>query len=363
MYKVLIVGQTPPPYYGQAISTQRLLEGSYQNLKLYHVRLSFSKDINQVGKFSLYKIIHLFSIIFQIIYHRLRYTIPTLYYMPVGNNYVPLYRDIVILLCTRWLFKSTVFHFRSAGVASLYLTLSKPLKMLYRKAFYYPDLGIRLSEGTPPDGKSVKAKKNIVVPNGLEDFYLKNEVIPIENKVPIILYVGILMESKGIQTLLETAFLLKNENYKFKMRLVGKPASENYLTGIQRYIKDHNLVEIVELPGARYDDKKWQEFLQTDIFLFPSHFETFGLSVLEAMQFKLPIVASDVGGLPDLVIPNKTGFLAEVKNSKDFASKVAYLLESPALREKMGQAGRDRYLHLFTVEKYWENMENALTHI
>lgn len=272
MQKVLIVGQTPPPYYGQAISTQRLLEGQYRKIKLYHVRLAFSKDIDEVGRFSPRKVVHLLIIIFKIIYHRFRYNIPVLYYMPVGNNYVPLYRDIVILLAIRWLFKLTVFHFRSAGVASLYSTLSSPTQLFYRKAFFYPELGIRLSTGNPPDGESIHAKKNIIVPNGIEDVYPRYQPKSGENTVPVVLYVGILMESKGVQTLLETVLLLKSENYNFKLRLVGKPVSEKYATEIRRYLKDHDLVEIVELPGARYDDKKWQEFLQADIFLFPSHF-------------------------------------------------------------------------------------------
>ncbi|MEM9831976.1 MAG: glycosyltransferase [Bacteroidota bacterium] len=361
MEKVLVAGQTPPPYYGQSISTQRLLDGQYSKLKLYHVRLAFSRDINEVGRFNLYKVTHLFAIILRIIYYRFRHSTPVLYYMPVGNNYVPLYRDIIILILTRWLFKKTVFHFRSAGVSSLYPTLNGLMKILYRRAFFYPELGIRLSKGTPPDGESIYAKRNIIVPNGVEDFYPRYKSKHEKNKVPVILYIGIIMESKGIDTLLETAAILKKENYQFKVRLVGKIVSKTYESRIQNIIDNNNLAGIIELPGARYDDEKWQEVLGADIFLFPSHFETFGLSVLEAMQFKLPVVASNVGGLPDLVVHQKTGFLAEVKNSTDFAEKTTQLLESPKLRENMGQAGRQHYLSSFTVEKYWKNMERALT--
>ena len=60
--KILIVGQTPPPYGGQAMMIKYMLDAEYKDISLYHVRMCFSRDFNDRGKFSLYKILHIFVI-------------------------------------------------------------------------------------------------------------------------------------------------------------------------------------------------------------------------------------------------------------------------------------------------------------
>jgi len=57
--KILVVGQTPPPFGGQAIMIERLLEGKYKDTELFHVRMSFSREMNEMGRFSFFKIFHL----------------------------------------------------------------------------------------------------------------------------------------------------------------------------------------------------------------------------------------------------------------------------------------------------------------
>ena len=60
MKKILVLGQTPPPYGGQAIMIKTFLEGNYSHIKLFHIRMSFSKDMDEMGKVKIRKIFHLF---------------------------------------------------------------------------------------------------------------------------------------------------------------------------------------------------------------------------------------------------------------------------------------------------------------
>ncbi len=359
--KILVVGQTPPPFHGQAISTQRFLNGKYEHIELYHVRMIFSREIDKVGKFHLQKVWLLIKLILQIYFMRIKYHIPVLYYMPVGYRYVPLLRDVVILTCTRWLFKKTVFHLRVGGLSALYHQLPGILQFLVHKAYFYPDLSIRLSLSDTLDSHFLQPKKEIVVPNGMEDFYATFEKSTIQKQeCPVLLYVGAVMEAKGILTLLEVCFFLKQRNFKFSCKIAGKFASKEFEEKVFAYIHHYQLIQCVQFAGVISGELKWKTYAEADIFCFPSHAETFGLVLLEAMQFKLPIVASDVGGIPSIIQDQQSGFLVPVKDSRAFAEKMALLLTHPNLGKEMGEKGRKTYLEKFTVEHYRNNMEKAL---
>ena len=67
MKKILIVGQTPPPYHGQSIMIEKMLSGDYGDIELIHVRMGFSRDLDEVGRLNLKKVFELFVIIGRII--------------------------------------------------------------------------------------------------------------------------------------------------------------------------------------------------------------------------------------------------------------------------------------------------------
>ncbi len=83
----------------------------------------------------------------------------------------------------------------------------------------------------------------------------------------------------------------------------------------------------------------------------PSYYETGGLSAIEAMAFGLPVVASRTGGLPEVVEDGVTGILVPPGDSKALAEAVVLLLHDPALRRRLGQAGRQRVLDEFTLDR------------
>jgi glycosyltransferase involved in cell wall biosynthesis len=87
--------------------------------------------------------------------------------------------------------------------------------------------------------------------------------------------------------------------------------------------------------------------------VFPSIYEAFGIVLLEAMACGKPVVASNVGGIPFVVEEGKTGLLFESGNVEDLADKIVTILKDEELREKMGEAGRERAKE-FTWDKIAE---------
>jgi hypothetical protein len=105
---IIAVAQTPPPFHGQAVMNQLLLEGDYSKVQFHHVRMAFSDDIQEVGVFRWKKIFHLVVVYFGIVVALFRTGAQVLYYPPASPNMVPFLRDCVLLIGTRWLFQKTV---------------------------------------------------------------------------------------------------------------------------------------------------------------------------------------------------------------------------------------------------------------
>ncbi len=400
--KILVVGQTPPPWHGQAIMIDRLLRAPYERVRLYRVRMAFSDSIGDVGRFRLSKVFHLVSVIAQIVYHRLVHGAKVLYYPPAGPNRVPLYRDLVILLCSRWMFRRTIFHFHAGGISELYPQLSRTTQWLFRKALFDADAGIRVSHGSPPDAVALAAQQEFIVPNGIDDEWPKieayrmnrvgdaesvdialaafagsrvvgsNQILSSGTSVAVcesqplqILFVGILRESKGLLVLIEACGQLAQRGVPFELRVVGQIQSPEFEVQVKGRIEELELQHEVEFLGPLGDDAKWRAYANADVLCLPTFYEaeTFAIVLVEAMCAALPVVATRWRGIPEIVEEGKTGYLAPVRDWASIADRLEQLQADPKRRRALGLAGREKFLREYTVGKYWTRMEEVFTRI
>lgn len=99
-----------------------------------------------------------------------------------------------------------------------------------------------------------------------------------------------------------------------------------------------------------------------DVFIFPTQAEAFGIAAIEAAAAGLPVIASRVGGLNDIVIPEKTGFLFEKNDLASFVDAIHLLMEKAELRTQMGQAAREHAETNFDASKNAALIQNLLIH-
>jgi N-acetyl-alpha-D-glucosaminyl L-malate synthase BshA len=117
----------------------------------------------------------------------------------------------------------------------------------------------------------------------------------------------------------------------------------------RRTLEDRGLLDDVEFAGERLDIV--DVLSQTDAFLLPSATESFGLAALEAMACEVPVVASRVGGLPEVVDEGVNGFLHAPADVEGMASSLVRIVTDEALRDRLGAEGRRAAIERFSASR------------
>jgi glycosyltransferase involved in cell wall biosynthesis len=362
--RLLVLGQTPPPYLGQMLMIDSVVKARYADIKIYHVRMNYSRTVDEIGTVKIRKLFHLLRIILESGYRICRHRIDVIYYPP-GAEKVPLLRDIATLLALRVFRRKLILVFHASGLSETVSSWTGPLRWLLRRAFFYPDAAIQKSLLNPADAAFVKAKAIYLLPNGLADQFAEYDGPKPEHAAPVILFVGIVRADKGVDVLLEAARLLQQQGRNFLIRIVGEFSSDEYRRKVLRKIEENGIRECIEFCGRKVGAEKWQLYQSADIFCFPSyyHSESFGNVLIEAMMFQLPVVATRWRGIPDIVVDGETGFLAPIKDAPAIAAKLTELLLDRRLRKRLGESGRERYLANFTKELYLERTREVVLEV
>lgn len=361
---IIAVAQTPPPFHGQAVMNQFFLDGEYSRFRLTQVRMAFSNEIQEVGRFRLKKLSHLFAVFFRIVLARFQTRSRVLYYPPASPNMVPFLRDCILLIGTRWLFEKTVFHFHATGLRVFYDRLPWVLKKAFGWAYGRPDLSISISNFAKADAEFINSMAITIIPNGIPSPQTSTKP---RKKSQInyteIIFCGMVCEEKGVGILLESCACLKNSGFEFRCKIIGDPASKDQKHKFSEFIDSHRMNDFIHFVGPLHGNEKWSAYENGDIFCFPTFYpaETFPLVVIEAMMFSLPVVATNWRGLPDIVIDGETGYLVPPNDAKSIAQRLEFLISNPTSRREMGSAGRRRYEQNFTLEKFHSHMEEGLS--
>jgi glycosyltransferase involved in cell wall biosynthesis len=361
--RVLVVGQTPPPYGGQAAMVQLLLEAHFRGIQLFHVRMNFSQELDTAGKFRIAKLWELIRVVLCIYRERICHRPEVLYYPPSGPRLFPMIRDIFILGSTRWLFRATVFHFHASGISTYSRQLPAALRMLFQLAFRKPDLAIRISRRAPAEGVQLQSKREVIVPNGIPDSCGSLVKRAEDKQGPIrILFVGLLSEDKGVLVAVQAVHCLLMAGANLELTCLGRWESSEFRGRVLSSI-DAKYQERFRFPGVIAGEQKWSYYRQANIFVFPSffHSETFPVVLLEAMCFSLPVITTAWRGIPDVVEEGRSAILCVPKNMESCRKAIEKLVASPDVCEIMGKQGRARFLQYFTLDAHLDAMERALS--
>lgn len=149
-----------------------------------------------------------------------------------------------------------------------------------------------------------------------------------------LLYIGSINENKGCFDVIKSIGIHKEElDGKIVFHLAGNDETGKLDTEIRRY----RLEDSVVLHGWIDKAKKIDLLQSVDCYIQPSYFESFGLSILEAMAHGLPVITSPTGGIPDLVDDGITGLYVAPGDTDGIFSSIKTLMNAPETRRKMGE--------------------------
>jgi glycosyltransferase involved in cell wall biosynthesis len=362
--KILFIVQLPPPVHGASIMNTHVVNSEIikSDFDTDVINLQFAKSVQELTKFSFKKIFKAVQYCYVIIAKSLSFR-PSIVYLTLSPVGFAFYRDAIFVFLLKIFNKTIVFHLHGKGIKEN-VRNSFLKKLIYRSVFRKTH-AICLSQTLTNDISDVFYSKPFIVANGIAIISeISEKKLHPCSEIPRILYLSNYIRDKGVLILIDALGKLRDRGHVFDARLVGAPADLK-IDFLQDLIKERNLEKCIQIMGPLYGDEKNAEFVNADIFCFPTYYknEAFPLVILEAMQYSLPVISTFEGGIPDLVVEGETGLLVEPQNPERLADKIAVLLTDRALITEMGKKGRERFIRNFTLSHFEKNLNSTFNSI
>ncbi|HAT71875.1 MAG TPA: hypothetical protein DCS63_03570 [Elusimicrobia bacterium] len=174
-----------------------------------------------------------------------------------------------------------------------------------------------------------------------------------------LLYAGKLIERLGPQYLIEAARLLKEKGVDFRLALAGSGYMQEEIAA---RIKAYGLEGSVEMKGFIYKEQLAQEYAKCHVFIFPSVVDSrgdttgLGMAAMDALFYARPVVSSEVGGVVDVVLEGKTGYLVPQKDPEALARKIIWVRDNYPLAAALALKGRQYALDNFSWDAVADGM-------
>lgn len=367
MKKILFIMQLPPPIHGASQMNQYIKNSRFinQNFECDYVDLKTSKDMSRKGKNDLRKYFTVIGILYKVFRNEInkKYDLCYITLSPYGIGFL---KDSLIVLLLKLIRKKIIFHLHGKGVKKYYensgYILKKYQEFIYKNVYLVHLSSLLIND--VPEYKGIK--KRFIVPNGVEVYDHKQDIQEknVDDHFEILL-LSSLTEEKGVLVALYAISIVSRKYKHVILNIVGNFRDKSFEKDCFNYVKENNLEKYVKFKGPKYNEDKYKEYENNDIFIFPTFYknETFGLVNLEAMQFGLPIISTYEGAIPEIVIDGQVGFLMQKKNSRDLAKKIEILLNDDGLRKRMGSEGKKKFFEQYTIECFEKNLNDVFNNI
>lgn len=186
-----------------------------------------------------------------------------------------------------------------------------------------------------------RRKKNIVIPNCFPD--IEETIIRPDHKVKTIITVGRFDPQKDYETLIKSVSRLSRND--FRLCIVGYGVLEEQ---IRTWVKEYNIENMTDIYIKPNNVSELER--NADIYISTSFFEGTSNSIMEALNWSLPVVATHVGDNDHLVIDGENGFLHPIGDVNGLSASLCQLLDSAKLRNQMGQMGNLNLRENFSME-------------
>jgi glycosyltransferase involved in cell wall biosynthesis len=157
------------------------------------------------------------------------------------------------------------------------------------------------------------------------------------------LYVGTIEKRKGLHFLIKSLNFLSKERKDFKLNIIGRVADSEYYNYLLKQIEDFELKNNVIFHGYVPEEKLNDFYLKAELFIFPSLLEGYGMVLMEAMSFGIPVIAFDNSAISLTVKHGYNGLLAENKNPQQLYELIKLAFDNSDLRSQLSKGALQTY--------------------
>ncbi len=357
--RVLIYGQFPPPFHGTNIMTQVFFETLQElGVKTRVSSKQFSRRIEEVNLWKAEKVGRYINFFWRFL-KDLWTSKANLAVFFLSSRRLGLLAEYPLVLWCRIFHLPYILYLHTRGygrLCSRSLLFRNIIRRIFRPALACLVLGGRLK----PEIEAFFQGKIFILPNCLRDREPRETALSMPR--PQVLYLSNIHESKGIRTLMAAIPHVIGMIPNVLFIIAGPCQDRSVEKDFLGFVESPGIQESVKRTGPVYGKDKDELLSSSDIFVFPSHypFEAMSLVVLEAMRAGLPVVTSDIGALPEVVIDGKTGFVIPPRDPAALAEKIVRLVRDPGLRRQMGRESRRRFVTEFTCAVYKQRVGEIL---
>jgi glycosyltransferase involved in cell wall biosynthesis len=255
------------------------------------------------------------------------------------------WRKFVVCLLARAAGRPYIVHLHGGGFARFYQDESGSLgRRLIRSTLAHAALVIALSE-------EWRQQLLRICPTARIEVLHNAVVIPDihgprpQELEPTLLFLGHLLRDKGVYDLVRAFALIAPKFPRARLVLGGVGDIE----AVRQLAAQLEIPRRVSCPGWLDAERKTAAFAGSLVFLLPSYAEGMPMALLEAMSWGLPVIATPVGGIPQVVEHEVSGLLIAPGDIEDCAAQIERLLTDPSLRERLGSAARERIATDFSL--------------
>ena len=271
-------------------------------------------------------------------------------YAAATAGYPTIYTIHGVLAREREIYRDTLFDRLRYGLLAHYETLALPrvdrlvaISPYVREAYAHRE-GCRVETRRSMQGEARWERIDNPVPQAFFDV----ERHPEPGRV---LYAGSITEVKDLLTLLRAVERLKGAYPAVRLRIAGRSTSDTYERNVHAFVEQHGLQETVAFLGLLDRQQLLDEYARCAALALPSLVENAPMVVIEAMAAGAPVVATRVGGVPDLVVEGESGYMVPAGDDAALAERLLMLLRDESLGARLGARGRELARARFHVDR------------
>lgn len=338
-----------------------LVDHEWLNWETAFERMAYSDGIDEVGRFRWRKIGHLFELTRRVRTHLKENPGTVLLYPPASASWLPFLRDVYFLWRTRRFARGTAFIFHASGLPA-FVKRSKLRSWLAKWAYHGADISLEVAQEKLTAKEVFEARESLWCPCAAE---VPEDAVEMSRKEgqASVLFVGSLMEGKGIFEILRTAKVMKERGAEvMRFLIIGKWSNDEFRKRCEAYVKAEGLVEWIDFGGQLTGDEKWEAFGAADLFFFPSHYssEASPIVVMEALGMGLPVVTTNWAGIPAMVGDCEAVTLCPVKDPEAFANAIIKTLDESKGNGELREIARSFFEKRFTPAQFIGRIEAGL---